>query len=115
MSPQEMNIKIAESLGWLKCERLGREVYYDPTGGHVLPHELPNYYADLNACHEMEEKLTEKEEAGYFLELQKIIVPPYLKHFAPCIRATAPQRCEAYLRVKGLWPTRQSGENNKDL
>lgn len=33
-------VKLAEALGWMKCVRLGREVWYDPEGGHVLPHEL---------------------------------------------------------------------------
>lgn len=40
----ELNAAFAEKVaGWFKCERLGREVYYDPEGGHVLPHELPRF------------------------------------------------------------------------
>lgn len=29
--------------GWMRCERNGRMVFYDPEGGHVVPHELHNY------------------------------------------------------------------------
>lgn len=33
--------RLAEALGWVKCDRLGRKVWYDPEGGHVSPAELP--------------------------------------------------------------------------
>lgn len=33
--------KLAEALGWMRCERLGKEVWYDPTGGHVTWEDLP--------------------------------------------------------------------------
>ena len=33
--------KLAEALGFMRCERLGKEVWYDPTGGHVSWEELP--------------------------------------------------------------------------
>lgn len=39
--------KLASALGWMRGERLGREVWCDPTGGHVMPEELP---AALNAA-----------------------------------------------------------------
>lgn len=39
MTPADTE-KLAVALGWMKCERLGKEVWYDPTGGHVVPAEL---------------------------------------------------------------------------
>lgn len=33
--------KVAEALGWMRCERTGKEVWYDPTGGHVTWEDLP--------------------------------------------------------------------------
>lgn len=33
--------KVAEALGWMRCERLGREVWYSPEGGHVGLDDLP--------------------------------------------------------------------------
>ena len=33
--------KLAAALGWVCADRNGVEVWYDPTGGHVLPCELP--------------------------------------------------------------------------
>lgn len=37
---QEDTEKLAVALGWMKCERLGKTVWYDPEGGHVMPAEL---------------------------------------------------------------------------
>ena len=34
--------KLAEALGWMQCERLGKSVWYDPTGGHVTWEDLPS-------------------------------------------------------------------------
>lgn len=34
-------IKLAEAMGFMRYDRLGREVWYDPDGGHVSWAELP--------------------------------------------------------------------------
>lgn len=34
-------IKLAEAMGWRRYERLGKEVWYDPAGGHVTWEDLP--------------------------------------------------------------------------
>lgn len=40
-SPSEVALtKLAKALGWMQCERLGKEVWHDPTGGHVSREEL---------------------------------------------------------------------------
>lgn len=110
MNNEKQRIAIAEACGWKVKRR-------DITGYNVwepdaefpaqltnnIENKLPDYLNDLNAMHEAEKVLTSEKEAGYFLGLQKLIVPPYLRHFAPCIRATAAQRAEAFLRTIGKW------------
>lgn len=104
MTDQAIRIAVAEACGWTDVAVFSDgsvNGYHGNRVGHKR--EVPNYLFDLNACADMEATLSPAEEAGYFLELQKLIVPPYLKHFAPCIRATARQKCEAFLRAKWLW------------
>ena len=65
---------------------------------------FPDYPNDLNACVEFEKTLTNDEQPQYFREL----CPDewkWIDHNAlPLLCfATARQRCEAFLRVKGLW------------
>lgn len=38
---KERLINVALALGWMRCERLGEEVWYDPTGGHFTWSDLP--------------------------------------------------------------------------
>lgn len=48
---QELNTAFAEKVaGWMKCERLGRMVWYDPEGGHVSSEiELPRFIESADA------------------------------------------------------------------
>jgi hypothetical protein len=100
---------IAESLGFT---RLGiyegvNELYGDPPGcrGHV---KIPHYPESLDACAEFEKTLTDEEWDEYVAALWLVvgnsheweIDPDGLK---PLVRATAFQRCIAFLKVKGLW------------
>ena len=73
------------------------------------PHSVPDYLGDLNACHQMEQVLTDDQR----WEQVKIIVGyrqaangfPMLSR-SEALRlqsATAAQRCEAFLRTLGLW------------
>ena len=58
---------------------------------------LPNYTGDLNACYEMEKVIWNLGKWNdYVVFLEK------LSNFIP-IRATAAQRCEAFLRVFNKW------------
>ena len=114
MNPKKQRIAIAEACGWefMDAGKFAGVDYKLVIPPHGLSYTMtpdaairstPDYLNDLNAMHEAEKVLTSKEEAGYFLGLQKLIVPPYLRHFAPCIRATASQRAEAFLRTIGKW------------
>jgi hypothetical protein len=71
-----------------------------------------DFLHDLNACHEMEEMLTVEESKTYVdlfdsvcggeLEMPDMADSPQ-QYLYWCVHATAAQRCEAFLRVKGLW------------
>lgn len=116
MTPERIRIKVAEAMGWtgpfVEREWL-RE--YGPEGEDVWGKcvgtnpqwerdQVPNYPFDLNACAEMEMALNWDEQLSteadrYRYELTKVCGNDRdLIHVA-----TALQRCEAYLRVKGLW------------
>ena len=64
---------------------------------------IPNFHSSLDACAEFEKTLTtEKDRRAYKLALVKASTDGKGDWLTQII-ATAPQRCEAYLRVKGLW------------
>ena len=116
MTDEQINIAIAESLGWkvrwqnqggaptlenkpaghcwavwTNPNRWGLDSNYDP----IFP---PNYTSDMNAIHEAEAliiKLGHRAIRTYEDLLQKQI--------ANIVFATARQRCEAYLRTIGKW------------
>lgn len=100
MTPDQINGAIAEECGWkfdlisgYKCWRLpiGEATNADP----------PSYHSDLNACAEMEATLTKHER---YLYIKFIADTKYkLDDAWDYVHATSPQRCEAFLRVKGKW------------
>ena len=123
VTPEEINKAIAEACGWklIKgdfvswgkvAEREGGKTtaWRNPQGICYEPclQHIPNYHGDLNACHEMERTLTDQSaQVSYCDTLFRVIhktrvVGTGVGEFDK-ITATAPQRCEAFLRVKGLW------------
>ena len=123
MKPDEINRTIAEAHGvqtegWW-CEHCGREVAsafvtFDEThdkrsegcGNPVGPMPIPDYYHDLNEIRRVVIRLPEDSHQLYAENLCEIV--EFCKHdrarFAwDAINATAPQRCEAYLRTIGKW------------
>lgn len=124
MTPEQIRIAIAESLGWKAddTEDRHKDVIHQPKGHDLLRWELvtygdepecenvwydrwldcsyiPNYPNDLNACASFEQTLTEDERHAY---LSKLIILPGFGLWTT-ITATAHQRCEAYLKCRGLW------------
>lgn len=103
MTNEQINIAIAESLGEI-------DPRYTTTGGFIASyvingvtvgfHGLPNYTADLNACHEMVRHLTDDEYAKYSQSLLQLVGSFTRPRYHD---ATARQRCEAYLRTIGKW------------
>ncbi len=71
-------IKLAESLGWMRCERFGKTVWYDPAGGHVTWHDLPaalenSLSALIEECKDLP---TLPEDAAALKKLGNPFLPP---------------------------------------
>jgi hypothetical protein len=75
---------------------------------------VPNYWGDLNACHEMEKWLDDKpmDTRSLWYDYLGVVVgwngannqdDMRFECFYLSARATAPQRCEAFLRTLGKW------------
>lgn len=118
MSEAEINIAIAEVRGWTDIQTHdGFTTGHKP--GEADPSEwrrwhLPNYTGDLNAMHEAEKMLSQKQIADYVFELHLHVPDADLTayagrmgeaapYFFPAIHATARQRAEAFLRTIGKW------------
>lgn len=61
---------------------------------------IPNYHSDLNAIHEAEKNLTEKQQVWYLQRLTQVRYRAGVSGMIACMVdkttfATAPQRCEA--------------------
>ena len=106
MTNEEKNIKICEALGWrrIKPDMVGPLCWEKANEPHTLgftaywQHELPNYFGDLNACHEMEKRLSWIQGNEYNENLCDILPPDqHIYH------ATAAQRAEAFGLTLGLW------------
>jgi hypothetical protein len=96
----EANRLIAEACGW-KPDGYGH--WKHPTRNLSEDVEsLPDYCHDLNAMHEAQKVLTEQEQADYAETLfqQECGNDDWMFHVA---HATARERAETFLRVKGLW------------
>jgi hypothetical protein len=104
MTDEQININVAEALGWTDCEHIeslglskGKHVFVQaqyPTGHS----QLPNYCTDLNAMHEAEmtlPTLPDNRRSEFRWRLGLICVQP--------IHATARQRAEAFLKTLGKW------------
>ena len=101
MTQEEQRIAIAEACGWTQIESCtccdGVSRGYQPTPGAHKKH-LPDYLNDLNAMHDAEKMLNEKQEDIMNSTLWDIMNGrKYLWH------ATASQRAEAFLRTIGKW------------
>lgn len=107
MTDEQINIAIAESLGWKHETRRmmgyggirSATAYYWTKNGSIG--EIPNYTADLNACHEFENTvmLNSHTRLNYLSWLGW--ENDYASTVFACVNATARQRCEAYLRTIG--------------
>jgi hypothetical protein len=69
---------------------------------------LPDYVHDLNAVHEIEKKLNIKQQVWYLQKLTQVRFKEGVSGMICCMIdktafATAAQRCEALLKILGLW------------
>ena len=122
MNPEQMRIAIAEACGykwithtssgivalsnvgpnqfWKYCER--------PLDVSGYCSFVPNYPSDLNACADMEKTLISGKAREYY-EVQLPQICGYgamsfdFQNKRLIVSATAPKRCEAFLRTVGKW------------
>ena len=130
MKPNEINIEIAKILGretyanhnweghddnrYFVCTRCGETIGWGNYKKGTSPKHEPcvgnserNFYGDLNACAQMEEELGPEREV--YVETLFGIVPEETAELDDneslwlMLHASAPERCEAFLRMKGKW------------
>lgn len=97
MTNEEIKERIAIELGWTAVG-IGATRGVPPGKPVCERDNLPNWMADLNACHEMEKHLgNDLEGKSYIATLAKIATreeewPTFSQHFFKLIHATAAQR-----------------------
>ena len=110
MTENEINIAIAESMGWTrlpkKPEYIGQGKWTDPNG--IPKITSPDYCNDLNAMHEAVETLPRTLRLRYAIEIMDACasypigcVPDWERDRQSLVniaQATAAQRAEAYLK-----------------
>jgi len=108
MTPQEINLTIAELCGWTWNH--ADEWCWEHVDGStsssvpVRAKSLPNYHASLDACATFEATLTDVEHSAYRGELWNTAMAETGDlHSRAFVSATAPQRCEAFLRTHNKW------------
>ena len=107
MSPEKQRVAIATACGWTIANSENDRadfLYWAPPGCVSKPNEIwlgepPNYLADLNACHEMEEWLKKDDRHGFACYASEL----FSEHGSDAVHVTAAQRSEAFLRTLGLW------------
>ena len=112
MSPGEINYTIADECGRLSPEAQRKESLWPDIAiakAHNA-HCLPDYFRDLNAIHQAEAVLLARSwdkmpsPAGTLpIEVYYGILKTICGGEISAIRATAPQRAEAFVRTVGRW------------
>ena len=95
MTPEAQRIAIAEACGWSKQEIEGLQSVKPYGATYRLGRPIPDYLNDLNACHEMEKVMSDKQKGIYAHSL--------VGAWGRAWDATAAQRAEAFLKTLGLW------------
>ncbi len=109
MTPEEQRIALAEWAGWKYSPSANSSIkheaimaWYRPGNSPWHLEQLPDYLNDLNAVHELEEKLTPLQWNDYANKLIQYWEAGGTR-FAGAIHATAAHRCEALLKTLNLW------------
>ena len=97
---------IAEYRGWLDIKETGRldgQLVGFPPGGKLGERvELPDWPDDLNAVHELLNKLDPLLRNMFVNELT-LPIKAFENFGWEAVNATAQRRCEAFLRTIGKW------------
>ena len=118
MSPEKQRVAIATACGWTaEQDSNGYWRATNQKNGHaselwlsernVWSQGIPDYLNDLNACHEMEKVLTVAQRVTYAHQMGLLLTGGSVGRAIPdwwfIHVATSAERCEAFLRVFGLW------------
>lgn len=140
MNDPEINVIIAEACGW-EIENYGPKGYESlywrlrkPNGEvirnteectgeewsrTIFSHLVPRYTKDLNAMHEAENVLTDRNQRYqyFYVELPRFWNPRQHSELETVASATARQRAEAFLRTLGKWKeiTASEPSNGSDI
>jgi hypothetical protein len=108
MTQEEKRIKLAEVAGFTDImlpmgfhQQMSDEK--SKQCGGKWRFEIPNYFNDLNAVHELEEKLDDSQKMLYVAKLSQILSPSKFPQSFRILHATAEQRCEALGLTLNLW------------
>jgi hypothetical protein len=116
MNKQKQRIAIAEFCGWdfdpqeaSRWMSRGRLVK-SPKGDLVFRYSIPDYLNDLNAMHEAEKMLTERQIVDYEVIIREVVAnkiwfwyTPFAGEVYQLCHTTAAQRAEAFLKTIGRW------------
>jgi hypothetical protein len=107
MDKQKQRIKIAEACGWdwyglpgeLEKDKRPNGPWFGPSNDaeQLYVDGIPDYLNDLNAMHEAEKTLDDRQRLRYMSRLTEAT-----SHMTYHL-ATATQRAEAFLRTLNLW------------
>jgi hypothetical protein len=115
MNDREINEAIAKSLGWTRADEsypyegsICKCIVWRDEKGTPLPlgdDAVHNYANSLDACAEFERTIKDEDFVAYSDEL--CLMAKYsegaVESWRRVVSATPRQRCEAFLRMKGLW------------
>jgi len=105
LTDDEIRVRVAEACGWTKRREIepGYWVWIAPDGNTVGQSTLPNYPADLNACHEAVMSQGSETIAEFCNVLADACHAEAKKHphsaIMRSVNASARARCEAFLAV----------------
>lgn len=111
MTSKQINAAIAQACGWT-CVSAVHSSGRAPNADYVGNEFIPNYCNSLEAMHQAEKCLSEKDMREYIFELHNITDGDMnaqgdfwdrAKLYFPVVCATARQRSEAFLRALKLW------------
>lgn len=100
MTAEAQRIAIAEACGWLLDHINRYAMYYAPS----IDCHVGDPLSDLNAIHEAVKTLPQNLMPRYFACLCNVVSGSLsLYGYSKATEATAPQRCEAFLKTLDKW------------
>lgn len=105
MTPKQINIAISEKCGFTTIHPPEAEKWrplrgVDKDGKLTI---VPNYHGSLDAMNDAEKVLTRRQQSQYTTYLKQLVQDTTVDTTYDIVRATAPQRAEAFLRTLNLW------------